>query len=98
MSWVSGIHDSETSSGRSRAAWIAPSVFATRLPCVSCTPLGSLVEPEENWMNARSAGEAARGRPARETSTTWSARNTRSRGIGNGSAAASFWLNWAIRS
>ena len=32
------------------------------LPCVSTTPLGSLVEPDENWMKATSSGRQLRRR------------------------------------
>jgi hypothetical protein len=37
---------------------VAPRMLASRLACVSTTPLGSLVEPEENWMKAVSSGFA----------------------------------------
>ncbi len=45
--------------------------------CVSTTPLGSLVEPEENWMKAVSSGLTAAGRPGRATSSSVSIRNVR---------------------
>ena len=56
MSWVSGIHDRLTSScGEARRLGRAAQL-ARMLPCVSTTPFGSLVEPEENWMKATSSG------------------------------------------
>ena len=52
MSCVSGIQLSETSCSLKPAACVAPSAFVRMLRWVSTTPLGSLVEPDENWMNA----------------------------------------------
>ena len=53
-----------------------PRALAMMLPCVSTTPLGSLVEPEENWMKATSSGcacvrlaGAARCRPGHRPGT-----------------------------
>ena len=77
MSWVSGIQLSVTSSAVSAAALMAPSAFARMLPCVSTTPFGSLVEPEENWMKATSSRPGAAGRPSREMSSSWSTRKVR---------------------
>ena len=58
------------------APGVAPSAFARMFACVSTTPLGSLVEPEENWMNAVSSGRrrapaarASRCRRARRSGT-----------------------------
>ena len=65
MSWVSGIQLSDTSCSLKPAAWRAPSALARMLPCVSTTPLGSLVEPEENWMNAVCPRCTPAGVPAR---------------------------------
>ncbi len=48
MSWVNGIQDRLMSSSVSCAAWLTPLQFAMTLLCVSTTPFGSLVEPEEN--------------------------------------------------
>ena len=48
MSWVSGIQLSETSSSLNLSTAVEPWVLATRLPWVSMTPFGSLVDPEEN--------------------------------------------------
>ena len=42
-----------------RAASLTPQLLARMLPCVSTTPFGSLVEPEENWMKATSSGSRA---------------------------------------
>ena len=40
------------------AAWFTDWLWAIRLACVSTTPFGSLVEPEENWMKATLSGRA----------------------------------------
>ncbi len=63
MSCVSGIQLSDTSCSLKPAAWRAPSAFARMLRCVSTTPFGSLVEPEENWMNAVSPAVTRAGVP-----------------------------------
>ena len=55
MSWVSGIHDRLTSFSLKPATSVEPRALARMLPCVSTTPFGSLVEPEENWMKAVSS-------------------------------------------
>jgi hypothetical protein len=49
-------------------------MFAMRLPCVSMTPFGSLVEPEENWMKARSSALGRCSLPGREMSVIDSTR------------------------
>ncbi len=77
MSCVSGIQLSEVSLSLNPAACIAPSAFARMFACVSTTPLGSLVDPEENCMNAVSSGRTRAGAPARETSSSCSIRNVR---------------------
>ena len=56
---------------------VAPPILAIRLPCVSITPFGSLVEPEENWMNARSEGSGRWSFPGREMSVIDSTRKQR---------------------
>ena len=57
MSCVSGIHDRLIVVGiESPRQCRPPRILASRLACVSTTPLGSLVEPEENWMKAVSPG------------------------------------------
>jgi hypothetical protein len=48
MSCVKGIHDKLTSSAVNFAASDDPRAFAMMFPCVSTTPLGSLVDPDEN--------------------------------------------------
>ena len=48
MSWVSGIQLKDTSCSPNLPAAVAPMVFAMRLPWVSMTPFGSLVDPDEN--------------------------------------------------
>ena len=48
MSCVSGIHDRLTSSCVNFAPSDEPRAFAMMFPCVSTTPFGSLVEPDEN--------------------------------------------------
>ena len=50
-----------------------------RLACVSTTPLGSLVEPEENWMKATSPGRARCSLPLRPSCSSSSTRNARAR-------------------
>ena len=77
MSCVSGIQLSETSLSENPAAWRAPSALARMLRCVSTTPLGSLVEPDENWMNAVCSGVTSAGVPAREMSSSASIRKVR---------------------
>src|SRR5579863_5437087 len=89
MSCVSGIHDRLTSSALNRAAWLIPRMFAMRLACVSTTPLGSLVEPEENWMKATSAGRARWGLPLRPSCSSWSTRNARVRSVASVSRSSS---------
>ena len=83
MSWVSGIHDRLTSCSLNPAASVAPRQLAMMLPCVSTTPLGSLVEPEENWMKAVSCGCARCTLPAREMSSRSSTRKARVRSRSN---------------
>ena len=77
MSWVSGIHDRLTSSSLNFAASVAPRALAMMFACVSTTPFGSLVEPDENWMKAMSSGCARCSSPAREMSSRSSTRNAR---------------------
>ena len=67
------------SSAEIRAASTTPLALAMTLPCVSTTPFGSLVEPEENWMNATSSGRAWWTWPAREMSLRSSTRKARER-------------------
>ena len=83
MSWVSGIQDSDTSSSQKPAAAEAPRALARMLPCVSTTPLGSLVEPEENWMKATSSGPTCATVPGRPTSSISSIRKLRARSESN---------------
>ncbi len=53
-------------------------MFAMRLPWVSITPLGSLVDPDENWMNAKSSGARPdESCPARDMSVMDSTRKQR---------------------
>ena len=59
MSWVRGIQVRLTSFSFHSEASPAPRVFVMILRCVSTTPLGSLVEPDENWMKAMSSGRTA---------------------------------------
>ena len=59
MSCVSGIHDRLASSSRARTPLAIASMLVVRLRCVRITPLGSLVDPDENWMNATSSGRGA---------------------------------------
>ncbi len=70
MSWVSGIQEMLTSSSVKRATSLTPRQLARMLRWVRTTPLGSLVEPEENWMKATSSGAAACGLPGREMSSS----------------------------
>ena len=77
MSWVSGIQLRLTSSVWYLSTAVAPAMFATRLPWVSITPLGSLVDPDENWMNARSSGAGRTILPGREMSVMDSTRKQR---------------------
>jgi hypothetical protein len=79
MSWVSGIHERLTSFSLKPAASVAPRQLAMMLPWVSTTPLGSLVEPEENWMKAVSSGVTRWMLPAREMSSRSSTRKARAR-------------------
>ena len=79
MSWVSGIHDRLTSSSLKPAASVEPRQLARMLPWVSTTPLGSLVEPEENWMKAVSSALTRCTLPAREMSSRSSTRKARRR-------------------
>ena len=77
MSCVSGIQLKVTSCSPYRPIVVAPSMLAIRLPCVSITPFGSLVEPDENWMNARSDGSGRVSLPGREISVIDSTRKQR---------------------
>ena len=77
MSWVSGIHDRLVSVSLKPPAWVEPSMLAMRFACVSTTPLGSLVEPDENWMKAVSSGLAACGLPLTWMSCRSSTRKAR---------------------
>ncbi len=52
------------------------SMFVIRLRCVSTTPFGSLVEPDENWTNAMSPGAAAWRTPGRAMSVISSMNTT----------------------
>jgi len=61
ISCVNGIQLNETSRSVKPAAWREPSAFARMFACVSTTPLGSLVEPDENWMNAIPSPETRAG-------------------------------------
>ena len=70
MSWVSGIQLSDTSLASRPIACRTPSAFARMLPCVSTTPFGSLVEPDENWMNAVCSRLMRAGVPSREMSSS----------------------------
>ena len=77
MSWVNGIQDTQVSLSPQRAASPEPRAFTRMLRWVSTTPLGSLVEPDENWMNAMSSGLTACTWPAFEMSSTCSAKKAR---------------------
>ena len=77
MSWVSGIQLSETSDSSRRAARSTASELCRMLPWVSTTPFGSLVDPDENWMNAGSSRPSRAGVPSRDTSSSWSTRKLR---------------------
>ncbi len=83
MSWVSGIHDRLTSCSVNPATSVEPRALARMLPCVSTTPLGSLVEPEENWMKAVSSAVTFCTLPAREMSSRSSTRKVRPRSSAN---------------
>ena len=98
MSCVSGIQLSEMSCSLNRAPWRAPSQLARMLPWVSTTPFGSLVDPDENWMNAVWSAVMRAGRPSREMSSSWSIRNVR--GFSAVQASGSPWVaaNVASRS
>ena len=75
MSCVSGIHDRLASSARVATPVEIASMFVVTLRCVRTTPFGSLVEPDENWMNAVSSGVARCSVPGTDTSEI-SSRNT----------------------
>ncbi|CAM5625188.1 hypothetical protein SGRI78S_02939 [Streptomyces griseus subsp. griseus] len=72
MSWKYGIQLTTTSSGPSSEAALICSRLASTAPCVTSTPLGAPVLPEENWTNATSSRPAATGSrsagPSRSTS------------------------------
>ena len=70
------------------AASEAPRALARTLRWVSTTPFGSLVEPEENWMNATSSGPTAAGCPGGPTSSSWSIRKTRDSSFANAAASS----------
>ena len=58
-------------------ATIVPSLFVRMLAWVSTTPLGSLVDPDENCMKAVSSGRTRAGAPSRDTSSSSSIKNVR---------------------
>jgi len=60
MSWYSGSQLTNTSRGVASIACAIARMLASRLACVSTTPLGLPVLPEVYWMNAMSS----RYRPA----------------------------------
>ena len=79
MSWVSGIQLSSESSRVMRAPAMIASILLSRLRCVSTTPLGALVEPEEYWMNAVSPSAMRSRSPGVERSSIRSSSTLRSR-------------------
>ena len=64
MSWVSGIQLNATSASVMPAPSMIPRMLVIRLACVSTTPFGWPVDPDENWMNARSSGRRSAGEPS----------------------------------
>ncbi len=70
MSWVSGIQLRDTSRSVNRPRSMIAPMLVIRFRCVSTTPLGVLVEPEENWMKATSSAVTGCSIPGREMSVT----------------------------
>ncbi len=77
MSWVSGIQVRLVSFSFHSEASPAPRALVRMFLWVSTMPLGSLVDPEENWMNAVSSGFTSCVLPAFEMSLTFSAKKAR---------------------
>ncbi len=77
MSCVRGIQLKVTSFSLYLPMAAAPLTLAIKLPWVSITPFGSLVEPEENWMKARSSGAGRCSLPGFEMSVMEPTRKAR---------------------